>query len=162
MLADSSFIISLDRRKKLGLLEKYAKRNQIKIHVTPHVKEEIIDQPREDGIYADSVNRIEKLFGDGLIVVVHVDYTIGEVSTFCDNVRMRIAESSGKELHKVERADCEIAALACQLSITTKKKVRVVFKDNAMREALESVISGRGHQQSIGLVDSDAFVAALK
>jgi len=71
------------------------------------------------------------------------NYADSQVSDTVDRVRECIAKRAGKLVHMVERGDLQIVALA---AAHAKKgdSVELIFRDKALKDCLESVLSGRG------------------
>jgi hypothetical protein len=158
-IVDSSLLIEADHRKVLGALEAHLRLDPGAI-APPRVYEETVTEPKSLGYFAQSASRIERLYSDGAIAIEKPDYSDPQVSNVVDRVRECIAKKAGKPVHMVERGDLQIVALA---AAHAKKgdAVELVFRDKALKDCLELVLSKQGIS-GVGISDSSELVGRLR
>ena len=125
IVADSSILIAMDRRRKLNVLINLVVKRNIDLVVSPSILHELVIDAREASrkIYPyspvlaekleKSAEKFAELVNKGIIKVVSVNYA--KYSKLKDSVKKRIAKLSSKPEHLVEKADIDIIVLSIQL-----------------------------------------------
>ena len=144
MIADTSYLVHLDRKYKENLKNKLKKILKLnvkyqKVIISPVVKFELIDQPLRQNIYFDSVERFQRLLNEKLIEVREVDYDNPRISKISDEAKRYLAKKSGKYEHLVERADVETITLTFSF-LLERTSVLVAVKDKALKEVLKNLL----------------------
>ena len=155
---DSSLLIEADGRKLLKELETDLRSS--KNAITPQrVYEETVTEPASKG-YRASASRIERLYKSRAIAIDNPDYTNKQVSDAIDRTRKCIAGKANKPEHLVELADLQVVALAVTHA-SRGAKVEIIFRDNALRDCLDVILSRMGIS-NVTLVDSSELVVRLQ
>jgi hypothetical protein len=157
-IIDSSLLIEADHRRVLGALEAFLRLNPGAI-APPRVYEETITEPRSLGYFKESASRLEKLYANGTVKIERPVYTDPQVSDIVDKVRECIARKAEKPVHMVERGDLQIVALASSHA-KNGDDVELIFRDKALKDCLESVLSRQGIR-GVTITDSSLLVRRL-
>lgn len=163
IVADTSFFVRVERRRpqgtKLASLKRLALTRGISFRVTPKVKIELIDKPESMGIHGPSVSRLKREIPSNWVKVESVNYT-PRISRICDAATRRIAHESGKSEIDVEKTDVEIIGLVFSYA-DTGKKVGVIFKDNAMKGALQRLLDSHAPRGTVTIIEPEQLIRQL-
>ncbi|MBI4258511.1 MAG: hypothetical protein HY619_06115 [Thaumarchaeota archaeon] len=156
---DSSLLIEADYKGVLNRLASSLSREGQRTVAPPKVYEETVTDARRIG-FVESAARINQLFSSQTIVIENPSYLVSKVSKTVDAVRNCIAKKAGKPVHKVERADLQIVALAVMHS-RGGDEVELIFRDAALKDCLKAVLKGKGIPNVV-VTDSSSLVQRLR
>jgi rRNA-processing protein FCF1 len=147
LVVDSSVLIALDSRGRLGDYLRQRKDEGYEIIIPEAVMKEVVEEPsriaeeirERSSVLADKMRasaiRINSAIDEGLIKVETVDYR--KHSKTMDNIRKHIGKLEAKPEHLIKKGDTEIIALIIQLCYENKEKVYLATFDKGLLKALK-------------------------
>ena len=144
-VADSGLFIACGREQnnKYGVLERFARRNEITFVIPERVYEELGGSPDRS---TPGQTPIDSAIDGGWVRIADTfDYTNSIVSSVMDDVRRFIAQASNRDEDQIEKADTALAGVAARLLDSGRATfVYVVTTDVDAGEGTVSAVEAHG------------------
>jgi predicted nucleic acid-binding protein len=153
VLVDTNLFVSVGGvdHPKFRKLREFAERRQLTLQVPRRVKQELSTMHIAD--------RVERAVDEGWAELIDPPSpTDPDAVTAMDFVRREIARQTGKEEHRVEKADTVFAGLAIELLREGNPRVAVLTDDRIAAAAIERAVEEQGHGESILVLRRDDVI----
>jgi predicted nucleic acid-binding protein len=153
VLVDTNLFVSVGGvdHPKFRKLREFAERRQLTLQVPRRVKQELSTMHIAD--------RVERAVDEGWAELIDPPSpTDSEAVGAMDFVRREIARQTGKEEHRVEKADTVFAGLAIELLREGNPRVVVLTDDRIAAVAIERAVEQQGYGESILVLRRDDVI----
>ena len=153
VLVDTNLFVSVGGvdHPKFRKLREFAERRQLTLQVPRRVKQELSTMHIAD--------RVDRAVDDGWAELIDPPSpTDPDAVAAMDFVRREIARQTGKEEHRVEKADTVFAGLAIELLREGTARVAVLTDDRIAAAAIERAVGQQGYEESILVLRRDDVI----
>jgi len=153
VLVDTNLFVSVGGvdHPKFQKLREFAERRQLTLLVPQRVKQELSTMHIAD--------RVDRAVNDGWTELIDPPSpTDPDAVAAMDFVRREIARQTGKEEHRVEKADTVFAGLAIELLREGTRRVAVLTDDRIAAASIERAVGQRGYDGSILVLRRDDVI----
>ncbi|WP_142860660.1 hypothetical protein [Salinigranum halophilum] len=162
ILIDTNLFVAVGgvNHPKFQKLREFAERGQLTLLVPQRVKQELSTMHIAD--------RVERAVDEGWAELIDPPSpTDPDAVAAMDFVRREIARQTGKEEHRVEKADTVFAGMAIELLREGNPRVAILTDDRIAAAAIERAVEQHGYDESVlvlrrdGIVDGDGDVRVI-
>jgi hypothetical protein len=153
VLVDTNLFVSVGGvdHPKFRKLREFAERRQLTLQVPQRVKQELSTMHIAD--------RVERAVDEGWAELIDPPSpTDPDAVGAMDFVRREIARQTGKDEHRVEKADTVFAGLAIELLREGKPRVAVLTDDRIAAAAIEQTVERQGYDESVLVLRRDDVI----